>query len=89
MAHGFLHDEHGDRSAARLMSLLLTLALIAMAIKIAWTEDEIPDLHWSWIALVLGLYLITKVGQPVADALMKAIAERVAGIQIKPEEPKP
>lgn len=86
MEHGFFHDEYGDRSAARLMSFILTIAIIIMAGYVTWSEKKIPELHWVWIAFPLGFYLITKVGQPVADFFVKAIAAKFMGIEIRPEE---
>lgn len=88
MAHGFFHDEHGDRSSSRLSSFLVVLALLTWGSMRVLKGEPIPALDWGWIALALGFYLIGKVGQPVADALITAIAGRI-GVQIKPEEVKP
>ena len=77
MAHGFFHDEHGDRSSSRLLCFMVVTALLAMAGVKVYQGGPIPSIGWEWIALALGLYLIGKVGQPVADAFMTAIAGRL------------
>ena len=77
MAHGFFHDEHGDKSASRLMSFITLIAVLAWATKLVWEGAAIPEIPWAWVAVLLGFYLIGKVGQPTTDFLFTAVAKRI------------
>lgn len=79
MAYGYFQDEHGDKSASRLMSFIALIAVIAMSGYMVYSGKGIPELHWAWVAIPLGFYLIGKVGQPTADVLMSMIVGRIAG----------
>ena len=81
--YGYFQDEHGDKSSSRLMSFIALMAILAWASAEVWRNKGIPELHWGWLALPIGIYLIGKVGQAAADAVLLSITGRMT--ETKPE----
>jgi len=79
MAHGFFQDDAGNKSSSRLLCFMVVLALIAMAGCEVYHGKGIPELHWTWVALPIGMYLIGKVGVATAEGLMSIIVGRIVG----------